>query len=188
VSRLINLPPVIFMTDAERTPDPGAAIKRLPKGAGVIFRHYQVPNRKEIAQSLVLLCRQRRITFLVAEDWRLAMEINADGIHLPEHDLRSWRGCSTRLGGKNFMITAAAHSQKSLWAAARAGVNAVLVSPVFPTVSHPKNVPLGITRFANMCRVSPVPVYALGGISKNNLARLHNSGCVGVAGIGLFYT
>jgi thiamine-phosphate pyrophosphorylase len=176
------------MTDAERTPDPGTAIKRLPKGAGVIFRHYQVPNRKEIAQELVLLCRPRRIKFLVADDWRLAMQINADGVHLPEHALQNWKGCGSGVGSKNLLITAAAHSQKSLWAAARVGVNAVLVSPVFPTASHSEKVPLGLTRFANMCRVSPVPVYALGGITENNLTRLQNCGCVGVAGIGLFYT
>jgi thiamine-phosphate pyrophosphorylase len=175
------------MTDLERTPDPVAAIKRLPKGAGVIFRYYQAPNRKEIARALAPLCRKLQIKFLIAEDWRLATEINADGVHLPEHALRSWRGGGNKRNGKRFLITSAAHSQSSLWDAGRAGVDAVLVSPVFPTVSHPNKMPLGITQFSNMCRISPVPVYALGGVTQNNLTRLKNSGCVGVAGIGLFY-
>ncbi|MBT3764464.1 MAG: thiamine phosphate synthase [Rhodospirillales bacterium] len=175
------------MTDAERTPDPVTAINRLPEGAGVIFRHYGVPNRKEIARTLVPVCRHRRITLLIAEDWRLAAEINADGVHLPEHIVPTWRGGGNKIGRNNFMVTAAAHSQRSLWNAARAGVDAVLVSPVFPTVSHPENRPLGITQFSNMCRISPVPVYALGGITQDKLTRLQNSGCVGVAGIGLFY-
>jgi len=175
------------MTDSERTPDPMVAINRLPPGSGVIFRHYQLANRKQLAGQLASFCRQRHIKFLVAGDWQLAADVNADGIHLSEHIVRTGKGEGKRLRRKGFIITAAAHSHRSLWDAARTGVDAVIVSPVFQTVSHPQNLPLGIIKFSNMCRKSPVPVYALGGITQNNIGRLQKSGCVGIAGIGLFY-
>jgi thiamine-phosphate pyrophosphorylase len=184
VSRLLNLPSAIFMTDTQRTPDPVSIVSRLPKGFGVIFRHYDAPNRHELAEELARLCRQRHITFLVAGDWALAKRVRADGVHLPDHAVRNARGLRNK--NPHFLVTSAAHSQRSLWRAVHAGVDTVLVSPVFPTPSHPKTKPIGLMRFTNICKVSPIPVYALGGIGANNTARLQNSGSVGIAGISLF--
>ena len=185
MSRLLNLPGPIFLTDTQRTPDPAPAINRLPKGFGVIFRHYDAPNRHKLAEELARLCRQRHITFLVANDWSLAKKVHADGVHLPEHAIRTSRSLINK--NPHFFVTSAVHSQRSLWQAVHAGVDAVLVSPVFPTPSHPKTKPIGLMRFSNICRISPIPVYALGGIDTTNAIRLQNSGCVGIAGISLFY-
>ncbi len=172
------------MTDAQRTIDPVSAIKCMPKGFGVIFRHYDTSNRHEIAAELAKVCRERHITFLVANDWSLAKRVHADGVHLPEHAVRTSR--SLRNKNPPFLVTSAAHSQRSLWYAVHAGVDAVLVSPVFSTPSHPDSMPIGLIRFTTICKTSPIPVYALGGISTSNVIRIKNSGASGVAGISLF--
>ena len=52
------------------------------------FRH-KAPDRglrKELAQGLSTVCRQLGVTFLINDDWRLALELNADGVHLGQHD------------------------------------------------------------------------------------------------------
>ena len=70
--------------------------------------------------------------------------------------------------------------------AALAGVDAVLLSPVFPTKSHPGAAPIGPLRFAAWVRECPLPVYALGGVSLQSARRLASSGAAGFAGIGGF--
>lgn len=186
MSRHLNLPSTLFLTDTDRTPDPAKVIRGLPRGSGVIFRHYGIPRRAKLAKELALLCRQLHIFFIVANDWRLAVSVNADGIHLPEYATKSWH--KHRVRNPNFLVTCAAHSQRSIWNAIHAGVDAVLVSPVFATVSHRKSRPLGLIQFSNMCRISPIPVYALGGIVGNNVQRLKRTACVGIAGISLFHS
>ncbi len=79
-------------------------------------------------------------------------------------------------------------SPAALFRAARAGADAVLLAPVFQTASHPDSRPLGCLRFAAWCRESPLPVYALGGVSETSRRRLKGSGAAGLAGIGVFMT
>jgi thiamine monophosphate synthase len=43
---------------------------------------------------------------------------------------------------------------------------------------------LGALRFARLARASPLPVYALGGVTAANWRRLEESGACGIAGIG----
>jgi thiamine-phosphate pyrophosphorylase len=85
---------------------------------------------------------------------------------------------------RDWIVTAAAHSPIAIRLAARLGVDAVLLSPVFATASHPDARTLGPLRFARWARESPVPVYALGGIDAARARRLRGSGAVGFAGIG----
>ena len=86
----------------------------------------------------------------------------------------------------DWLVTAAAHSPGALYRAERAGADVVLLAPVFPTESHPQTRPLGTLRFSVWCRQSPIPVYALGGVSPVNLRRLKDSGTRGFAGISGF--
>ena len=81
------------------------------------------------------------------------------------------------------LITAAAHGSRALRAAARAGVDAAVLSPVFATASHPDARPLGPLRFRRLADQCGVPVYALGGVTAATAKALKNSGAVGIAAI-----
>lgn len=175
-----GMPPLILVTDAARLPDPVAAIKRLPRGSGVIFRHYAAPGRAGLAGKLAALCRARRLLFLVGGDARLALAVRADGLHLRERDLAAM----ILPGARRLFITASAHSRRALVAAGRRGATAALLGPVFETGSHPGKPGLGSLRFASIARHSPVPVYALGGITPANARRLLGSKAVGIAALG----
>lgn len=185
-----HLPVVWFLTDAARTPDVAAALKNLPRGAGVIFRHYEAPGRRALAHDLALLCRARGLVFVVAGDWRLAAAVGADGVHLPERaakqDLpsgaRIWR---TQRGG---FLTVAAHGRRGLARASALGADAALLSPIFPTRSHPGGAALGLTRAAGLVRSARVDVLALGGVSSIHMTQLREAGFAGIAGISFAVT
>ena len=165
------LPRAFFVTDPVRTPDPLAIIKRLPRGFGVIWRHFGSPSRLSTGLALARACRMRGLILLVANDPALAARIGAAGVHWPERQLKGIR--ARRVGS---IETAAAHSRIAIARAAALGVDAVLVSAVFPSQSPTAGPALGALRFRQLTRTAPLPVYALGGISAGNAARvMHNA-------------
>lgn len=170
-----RLPPLALMTDRARLPDPLAAAAALPRGSLVVLRDGDLPARERLALGLALsaLCRRRGLRLLVSGDAALARRIGAAGVHWPERRL------PMRVRG---FATAAAHDQRALARACRAGVAAVFLSPVFPTASHPGAPCLGPTRFAGLALRAGTPVYALGGIEGRTAPRI--AGAVGLAAIG----
>ena len=179
-----GLPALWLVTDTLRLPDPLAAAARLPRGSGVLFRHYDHPMRAALAGRLAALCRRRGLLLVVAGDERLASHVRATGLHLPEARMAEAAGRPARGGG---LITAAAHSRAAVARAARFGFDAVFLSPVFATQSHPGETGLGTAGFARIARGAPLAVYALGGITAANADALTGSGAAGLAAIGAFY-
>lgn len=176
----VVLPGIILLTDCNRLADPIGIAANLPTGGAVILRDYAMNDRESLAQDLMIICRRRRLRLLIAGDWRLAQKIGAHGVHLPEWQLLrrpTWQR------KPDWLVTAAVHSQKSLIQAARSGIHAALLSPVFETASHPGVSPLGPLRFARAVHQSSIPVYGLGGISSANAQRLLSSGAVGFGAI-----
>ena len=172
------------MTDPVRLPDPAPLLARLPRGSGVILRDYGHPDREARARNLARRCRRLGLELLVAGDAALALRVGAAGVHLPEHLVRRMAGCGCwRRPRPDFRITAAAHGEAALAAAVRLGVDAVLLSPVFATASHPEGPSLGPLRFAALVSGTRLPVYALGGLSPRRAGRLRPLALAGFAGI-----
>ncbi len=78
------------------------------------------------------------------------------------------------------------HSVSELKQAVSSGADYVFFSPIFPTSSHPDALPVGLEKLAAFCTCSPVPVYALGGITNENEAACVAAGAYGIAAISLF--
>ena len=181
------VPPLILMTDAVRMPEPAPFVATLPAGSAVILRHYEIGDREPLARALLRLCRARGLKLLIAADVRLAYAVGADGIHLPEALVRCDPVQARARRGPGWFVTAAAHGPRALRRAWRAGADAALLAPVFATASHPERPAMGPLRFAALCRTSPIPVYALGGVTAETAKRLAQSGAAGLAAIGGFH-
>lgn len=174
---------VALMTDDDRLPDPRHAVARLPRGSLLIVRSRDPKHLRRQVAALLPVCRRRGLVLLVAGDGRLAHRARAGGVHLPEAAVRR---CPRRPWPERpgWLVSAAAHDRCAVHRATRAGVDLVLVSPVFPTDSHLTARPLGPLAFAAMCRQARVPVLALGGISPRTARRLAGSAAAGLAGTG----
>jgi len=176
-----RLPPLLFFTDPERTPSPEAVMRRLPPGAGVVFRAFGRPEVVAQGPLLRALARSCGLVFLVGGDPALARRLRADGLHLPERDIpvclvrRAWP--------RAFIVTAAAHSPLAIRRAERAGVDAIVVSPAFASASPSAGPPLGTTRLASWVRAAKRPIYALGGVNAHTAKRLLGTGVRGLAAV-----
>ena len=173
-----------LLTDHARMPDPLPLLPLLPPGSVVILRHYDAPGRVALAHRLAKACRARRLALVIADDLDLAVALHA-GLHLPEGRARD-AGPRIRLWHRRtrFVLSAAAHSRPALARAARLGADFALLSPVFPTASHPDAKPLGAMRFRALTRGAPLPIWALGGVTARRMLQLKNSGAAGVATVG----
>jgi thiamine-phosphate pyrophosphorylase len=154
--------PLVLMTDDRNTDWVGAA-RRLPHGSLVVVRARDAVARAALAEDL------RGIApLLIADDPALAVQIGAAGLHLPERRMREalhWRAVHS-----SWIITSSAHSLASLRHAQ--ALDAVFLSPVFPTGSHKGTPALTALRAAFIATHAPVPVYALGGVTARNVALL----------------
>ena len=76
---------------------------------------------------------------------------------------------------------ASCHDAAELDRAAAIGLDYVVLGPVNPTASHPGAAVLGWQRFAELAAGRPMPVYAIGGLSRADLATARAHGAHGVA-------
>lgn len=170
-----------LFTDPGRLPDSLAAAARLPRGAGVVHRHFGEPGAIAQAAPLAQLARARGLTLLIAADVDLARRVGAAGVHIPQRFLgdrrlrRRWR--------RDWIRTAAAHDARAIRRAAAAGMDAAFVSPVFPSRSPSAGRALGVLRLAGLAQNAALPVMALGGVTPVTAARVLNVGVVGVAAV-----
>lgn len=176
------LPPLWFFTDGNRVADPVAVVTRLPAGAGVILRDYDAPERADLAQAVARIAHDNGLMLLVGRDVDLALDVGAQGVHLPEAFAADARGLKDK--HPHLVITAAAHSLSALQNAGRTGADAAFLSPVFPTQSHPGAPALGPVKAGLMVRQATLPVFGLGGIDAHTAPRLSGTGLAGFGAIG----
>jgi len=169
------LPQLWLFTD-ERVADDIilTAVARLPRGSGIIFRHYvtQEPERQKLFKRIRRIAQRKRHILLVGN---LAGSIyhEAGGVHISlRHDKKLRRRAHQ-------IITASAHTLGEVTRANRLGADLIFASPVFPTRSHPGARALGRMRFAALTRHAAMPVIALGGMSTKRFRSLVPLGCYG---------
>lgn len=180
-----RVPALMLVTDEARLPDPAPVMERLRPGTAVLLRHYGAGGREALARRLAAIARRRRLALVVAgPDWRLAARVGAAGVHLPENLARTGCWAGLRLWRRGRLLTVAAHGPAGLARAARLQADAALLSPVFPTASHPGAATIGATRFALWARRAGLPVMALGGVGLRTARRLRFA--AGIAAIDGF--
>jgi len=89
---------------------------------------------------------------------------------------------------ERFGQAARVHNVRELRRAGLCRVSLLLLSPIFPTSSHPDWDPLPRMRAATLARQSAVPVIALGGMDERRFRRIEKLGFRGWAGIDAFRT
>ena len=174
-----ELPPLIFMTDPDRTPRPWEIAVRLPAGAAVIHRAFGRPEAAEEAARLREATRMADVLLLIGLDIERAVEVGADGVHLPERALDH----APAARAAELLVTVAAHSAAALRRAGEAGADAAILSPVFATRSGSGGEPLGPEEFQRLVEQAKVPVYALGGVTDSNVELLSGRRACGVCAI-----
>lgn len=155
MARLKPLPLLWIVSDARNDAVLERALARAPRGSGLIFRHAHLPpgERRARFAALARLARARGHLAILAGSAAQARRWGADGAYGPAQRLAR---------GPALFRLVTVHSLREIGRAGR--TDAVLLSPVFPTRSHPGGAVLGPVRFRLLAARSPTPVVALGGM------------------------
>ena len=160
------LPHLWLLSDERNDADVERALQRLPAGSGFVYRHYHLPpaERHFRFRELASIARPSGHWIILADSALTAREWGADGIYGAPRALYPRRAGLLRI--------ATAHDMREIGQANRIGVDAVMLSPVFPTRSHEGATTLGPSRFRALAAQSRAPVIALGGMTHRTAHRL----------------
>ncbi|GAA0381264.1 thiamine phosphate synthase [Brevundimonas terrae] len=175
-----SLPPLLFFTDPDRTPEPWKIAQNLPQGSAVVYRAFSHPDAEATGLKLRAACDRAGIRLLVGKDEALATTIKADGLHLPEIDMARAEHLAKQY--PHWLLTCALHGP--LEGRSATGLDAFVVSPVFTAGGASRAKPdLGIEAFTQIIDALPCPAYGLGGIHPANAAQLLTTRACGIAGV-----
>jgi len=161
-----TLPMLWLLSDERNDAALKQALARLPRGSGFVFRHYHLEGaaRRERFDHLAQLARSLDHKVIVAAGSDDVADWGADGVYGASSALSDVPQTQLRL--------ATAHDAPEITEASRMGADAVFLSPVFPTRSHPGAIALGADEFHRLAALSEVPVIALGGMTSERAAQL----------------
>jgi thiamine-phosphate pyrophosphorylase len=171
-NRQTRLPIAWLFTDERMGDQLWAALARLPRSSGIVFRHYHTPAaaRKSLFRQVKRIARANGNKLLLADSPAKAQAWGADGAHCTK-GRGGKKGCR-KIANKRLTISRPVHNVKERRAALAAGADLIFVSPVFATRSHPGETYLGKAGFAHLAHSCPVPVIALGGMTEKRFAFL----------------
>lgn len=123
---------------------------------------------------------------LVNDRADIARAAGADGVHLTTRSLDA--ATVRRAFGGDFLIGVSTHTLEEARAARDGGASFAVYGPVFDTPSkRPYGPAVGLENLRETARaLAPFPLLALGGVTRDNFARVLAAGARGVAAIRLF--
>lgn len=140
---------------------------------------------KEIALKAQTLCREHEATFIIDDDVMLVRDIGADGVHLGKKDMPVSE--ARRLLGAQYIIGGTANTFSDIEALYRAGADYIGLGPFrFTTTKKGLSPTLGLEGYEAIVSKMretgiSIPVVAIGGITREDVPQLLETGVAGIA-------
>ena len=131
------------------------------------------------AMEIAALCRRYGVPFFVNDNVEIAVKCHADGVHVGQEDMEAAQ--VRRRVGADMMIGVSVHSVEEAREAVRNGADCLGVGAMFSTSTKTDADVLAKETLRDICAAVDVPVVAIGGIGKSNIAQLAGTGVDGVA-------
>jgi len=141
-------------------------------------------EKKNDAQAVQAVCRKYEIPFLINDDVQLALDINADGVHLGQSDMDPAE--ARKLLGSDKIIGVTAKTIDQAKKAEAEGADYLGSGAVFGTSTKLDAKPMDHELLDAICESVSIPVVAIGGIDAGNILNLKGrkmSGFAIVSGI-----
>ncbi len=138
-------------------------------------------ERLRKAQALRELTRRYAVPFIVNDDVELALEVDADGVHLGQGDL-SLEEARRKVG--NRIIGISTHAIEEALLAQKQGADYIGVGPIYATQTKADVVaPVGLDYIRAVSQQITIPFVAIGGIKLGNVDEVIQAGATRVCAI-----
>ncbi|MCR5105938.1 MAG: thiamine phosphate synthase [Eubacterium sp.] len=139
----------------------------------------------EEAKELKKLCAEYKVPFVINDNVDIALEIDADGVHVGQSDMEA--GDVREKLGPDKIIGVSAQTVEQAILAEKRGADYLGVGAVFPTGSKDDAVEVSHDTLRDICKAVSIPVIAIGGITVDNTPVLAGTGICGIAVISAIY-
>jgi thiamine-phosphate pyrophosphorylase len=146
--------------------------------AGIILREKDLPEGeyRRLAEQALRICGKYGTNCILHSFAAAAAELGARSVHLPLPVLREMSG---ELKAEFAEIGASCHSAEDAREAQRLGCTYITAGHVFETDCK-RGIPgRGLDFVRKVCKSVDIPVYAIGGISPENIAAVREAGAAG---------
>lgn len=147
--------------------------------------HFSRQTLKEEWKEVQALCKAHHCLFLINDDVCLAKELDADGVHLGQVDMKLTEARAYL--GDDKIIGLSVHNLQEAKEAEKYGADYLGCGAVFPTQSKLDVDLMPHSVLKEICQNTKLPVVAIGGIGLENLVELKGSGIAGVAVISVLF-
>jgi len=174
-------PALMLVTDRRLAGSEGALVRAVDEAVTGGVNAVQLREKDLPLPELVRLARRLReatagrALLVLNTPVEVAMEVGADGVHLPE-DAEMLRRPRPGL-----IVGRSVHSPVAAVQAAAEGVDYVVAGPVYRTRSHPGAPPIGAGGLRQIVSSVQAPVIGIGGITVSNAPAVMGTGAAGVA-------
>jgi thiamine-phosphate pyrophosphorylase len=136
---------------------------------------------KTLAIEVMRICDDNNITCILHNFYKTAIELNANGLHLPLHVLEKMTYEENKVVRNKFRyLGASCHSVEEAVKALNLGCTYIVAGHVFQTDCKKDLPPRGLGFLKNVCDSVDIPVYAIGGINGENMGLTISAGATGV--------
>ena len=139
----------------------------------------------EEAKEIKKLCAKYNVPFVINDKVEIALEMDADGVHVGQSDMEAG-DVRAKLGPDKIIGVSAQTVEQALLAQER-GADYLGVGAVFHTDSKADAADVDHETLKAICEAVDIPVIAIGGISKDNVGELAGSGICGIAVISAIF-
>ena len=137
------------------------------------------------AKELKILCARYGVPLIINDNVELALKVDADGVHVGQEDMDA-RDVRNLIGADKILgVTAKTIEQAQK--AQLAGADYLGSGAVFGSTTKPNARPMTKELLHSICQSVTIPVVAIGGIHRGNIASLAGTGIRGAAVVsGIF--
>lgn len=135
---------------------------------------------REQAKLLLQLCREYEIPLIINDHLDLAIEIDADGLHVGQNDVSITKARNQL--GHNKIVGASCYNNLNLAIQAeKEGADYVAFGAFFPSFTKPNTVSVSMNLINQAKKKISVPIVGIGGIKLTNARTAIQSGCAAIA-------
>ena len=132
----------------------------------------------DLAEKLHVLTKKYNVPLIIDDRIDVAMAVDAEGVHLGQSDMPV--DTARRILGEDKIIGATAKTVPQALEAYNNGADNLGVGAIYPTTTKVKTVLTSVDTLKEITKAVPIPVNAIGGLNKDNMDVLEDTGIAGV--------
>ena len=176
-----------FITDSTTVPEECflPVVEAACKGGATIIQLREKNKSTREYMDLALATHEITVRYgipLIIDDRvDVALAIGAEGVHVGQSDMPV--RLARKLMGNNKIVGATAKTVPQALEAYEQGADYLGCGAIYPTTTHVKTVITPVETLKEVVKAVPIPVNAIGGLNKDNIFVLKDSGIAGVCAV-----